>query len=118
VVAIEVSYENTRVEQSFIDYAKMGVKIGVNETKTVKLRINQLHAATSFYEYLKLNLGKPHSLSGDLSDCYGVSITGNIRLIIKPLCDKRTPEVLRACTKCKVKGVVKYHERKNEWLIS
>lgn len=118
MIAIELSYENTRVEQYFADYAIMGVKIGVNETKTVKLRVNQLQAAISFYEYLKLNLGKPHSLSGDLSGYYGVSITGNIRLIVKPLCDNHTPEVLSVCTKCRVKGDVKYHERKNEWLIS
>ena len=118
VIAIEVSYENSRVEQYFTDYDKMGAKIGVNETKTVKLRINQLCAAISFHEYLKLNLGKPHSLIGDLSDYYGISITGNIRLIVRPLCDNRTPEMLKVCIKCEVKGVVKYHERKNEWLIS
>ena len=118
VVVIEVSYDNSRVKQYFTDYDKMGIKIGAKETKTVKLRVNQLSAATSFFEYLKLNLGKPHSLSGDLSDYYGVSITGNIRLIVKPLCDDRTTEMLKVCTKCEVRGVVKYHERKKEWLIS
>jgi len=117
VITIEVIYENAKVEQYFTDYNKMGVKIGNNEARSVKLRVNQLSAAVSFYEYLKLNIGKPHSLSGDLSDYYGVSITGNIRLIVKPMCDDRTPEMLRVCTKCEVRGVVKYHERKNEWIV-
>ena len=93
-------------------------KIGNSETILAKRRVNQIGAATSFFEYLALRLGNPHSLSGDLSDCYAVSVTGNIRLIIKPLCADQKPETLRKCTRIEVKGVVKYHEGKQEWLVS
>jgi len=116
-MAIDVSYASSRVEQYFDDFDEMKKKIGNNETKVVKRRYNELRAAISFFEYLALNLGKPHLLSGDLSDCYGVSITGNIRLIIKPLCEDHKPETLRNCIKTEVKGVVKYHEGKKEWII-
>ncbi|MCL1809944.1 MAG: hypothetical protein FWG42_09315 [Clostridiales bacterium] len=93
-------------------------KIGNNETRALKMRLDQITAAISFDEYLALNLGKPHLLTGDLLNCYGISITGNIRLIIKPLCTNHAPETLKKCTKIEVKGVVKYHEGKKEWLIS
>ena len=95
----------------------MKKKLGSNETRTVKRRINEIAASVSFFEYLALNLGKPHSLDGDLAKSYGVTITGNLRLIIEPLCEDRTPESLKKCTKVSVKGVVKYHERKKEWLV-
>lgn len=114
---IDISYGNSRVERHFVDFIKMGITIGSKETKMVKRRINELRAAVSFYEYLTLNLGKPHSLTGDSSDYYGVSITDNVRLIIKPLCGDRKPETLKICTDFEVKGVVKYHEGKKEWLI-
>ena len=116
-MSMDVSYASPKVMQYFDDFDKMKKRIGTNETKIVKRRHNELCAATSFSEYLALNLGKPHSLSHDLSDCFGVSITGNIRLVIKPLCEDRTPEALKNCIKSEVIGVVKYHEGKKEWLI-
>ena len=117
VTTIDISYARHKVEQYFTDFDKMKRTIGNNETKAVKRRINELIASTSFYEYLVLNLGNPHSLSGELSDCYSVSITGNTRLIVRPLCENHKPETLIICTGFEVIGVVNYHEGKEEWLI-
>jgi proteic killer suppression protein/toxin YoeB len=117
MISIDVSYANSKVEQYFTDFDRMKRKIGSNETKTIKLRMNQISASISFLDYLSLRLGSPHALRANLSDHYGVTITGNIRLIIRPLCDDRKPETLKNCTNIEVKGVLKYHEGKEEWLI-
>ena len=114
---IDVSYVSSRVEKDFTDYDRMKRKIGNHETRAVKKRIDQMKAAISFYEYLILKLGNPHLLHGNLSGCYAVSITDNIRLIIKPLCCDLNPETLKSCNEIEVKGVLNYHERKEEWLV-
>ena len=118
VFAIDVSYTNSNVEQYFTDFDNMKRKIGNNETRTVKKRMDQIKASVTFFEYLILRLGSPHPLTANLKECYGISITGNMRLIIKPLCADRKPETLKTCTSIEVKGVIKYHEGKEEWLIS
>jgi len=117
VNAIDISYVSSRVEQDFTDYDRMKRKIGNYETRAAKKRMDQIKAAISFYEYLILKLGNPHRLRGNLSDRYAVSITDNIRLIIKPLCENLNPDTLKSCNEIEVKGVVKYHEGKEEWLI-
>ena len=118
VLAIDISYANSKVEQYFTDFDNMKRKIGNSETRTIKIRMDQIKASISFHEYLMLRLGAPHSLSANLKDYYGISITGNMKLIVKPLCSDRKAETLKNCTNIEVKGVIKYHEGKEEWLIT
>lgn len=92
--------------------------IGFELTRAVKKRYDQLKAANNFSLYLSTGLGKPHALVGE-NGCYGVHITANWRLVIKPLTDDLSPESLKKCDTIQIKGVVDYHGKgaKNNWLI-
>jgi proteic killer suppression protein/toxin YoeB len=63
----------------------MARKKGIDITKTIKKRYEQLKAAETFGEYLLTGLGKPHPLSSNRDHLYGINITGNIRLIVEPV---------------------------------
>jgi proteic killer suppression protein/toxin YoeB len=115
VRAIHIEYENEQVELYFSNYELMKRK--TTHFKTIKKRIDSLKASGCFSEFLTLGLGKPHLLRGELSDCYGVSITGNVRLVIRPVCEEINPQTLKECEKIVVKGVCDYHGSKINWFI-
>jgi len=71
----------------------------------------------NFTIYLKTGLGKPHSLVGDLNGWYGIAISGNIRLIVKPDMEESDDASFEKCDSVIIRGLVDYHGRKNEWLI-
>jgi proteic killer suppression protein/toxin YoeB len=108
---LEILYE-AKIKMYFEDYILMKNKIGSDTTKLIKKRIDQLKASQSFASYLEYNLGKPHPLKGKLKGCYGVNITGNLRLVFHP-----TTDILDKCNKIMIKGVVDYHGSKENWYI-
>lgn len=114
---LEIIYENSKVEKYFNDYSLMQKKIGLELTRSVKKHMNNIEASNTFSTFLALGLGKPHSLETPLSGCYGVSVSGNVRLIIKPQSEDLSAESLRKCDTIVVMGVEDYHGKKNEWII-
>ena len=117
MLPINIKYDNNKVEQAFSDFSKMKKKHGEDLTKQIKYRLDHLVAMPNFQEYLTLRLGNPHSLEGDLKGCYGVTASGNIRIIIKPICDALTQESLSKCDEVILKGLCDYHGQKNKWII-
>ncbi len=113
---VKFKYERT-VEEYFSDFKLMKKKIGVDLTRGVKKRYDQLKAAANFSIYLSTGLGKSHSLVGNLKGCYGINISGNIRLIVKPNVENLDPVSLKKCDLVIIKGVMDYHGQKHEWLI-
>ncbi len=95
----------------------MKKEIGDDRARATKKRLDQLKAALNFSSYLTTGLGKPHPLYENLKGYYGVTITGNMRLIVKPDAESLEPEALKECKTVVIKGVMDYHGRKNEWLI-
>lgn len=84
----------------------------------MKKRLNQLQATDNFNEYLlKIGLGKPHSLKGNLEKCYGIFISKNYRLVVEPVSENLDLESLKACKVLNIKGVLDYHDGKEEWII-
>ncbi|NLM20145.1 MAG: type II toxin-antitoxin system YoeB family toxin [Peptococcaceae bacterium] len=93
-------------------------KIGKDLTRSIKKRFDQLKAAANFDIFLTTGLGKPHPLKGNLKGYYGISVSGNTRLIVKPDVERLDPDSLKKCDSVIIKGVVNYHGYKQEWLIS
>jgi plasmid maintenance system killer protein len=81
---VRLQYENRAVEECFSDFDLMKRQIGRDLTRNTKKRYDQLKAAANFAIYLTTGLGKPHPLTGNLKGYYGISISGNIRLVVKP----------------------------------
>lgn len=113
-----IEYESESVRKIFNDFDLMKIEIGMDRARATKKRLDQLKAALNFGIYLTTGLGKPHPLHENLTGYYGISITGNLRLIVKPDAESSKPEALKECKTVVIKGVMDYHGRKNEWLIS
>ena len=106
-----------RVERYFSDFDLMRKKIGKDLAVTVKKRYDQLRAANNFSVYLMTGLGKPHLLVGNLKGCYGISVSGNIRLVVKPDVESLDAASLKECDSVIIKGVMDYHGQTQKWLI-
>jgi len=115
---VEVKYENKRLQELFSDHSKLVKKLGMNMTRAIKKRTNEIKASVSFQQWLDTRLGNPHQLVGDLRDYYGVSLTSNVRLILRPEANDHSPESLSKCITVVVKGVCDYHGDKTDWTIS
>ena len=122
---MEMVFEDQSVKELFEDLSKvqgskglMTKKIGAKLTRSVKMRYDQLRAADTFYEYLTTGLGKPHSLT-NMDSCYGIHVGANWRLVVQPMVEDTSSEMLKCCDTVKIKGVVDYHGKgaKNNWLI-
>lgn len=114
---MEIEFDNSNVQTLFEDFNLMARKKGTDITKMIKKRYDQLKAAETFADYLLTGLGKPHKLVGNRSSMYGVNITGNIRLIVKPVSKDMQLETLKSCTKVIIKGVEDYHGDKTTTYI-
>ena len=114
---MEIEILNHSVEKVINNDQKLVRKIGIELARKIKQRIKEIKASPNFKAYLDYGIGKTHPLTGDLDDLYGISLTGNIRLIVEPFVEKRDNESLTACKKVNIKGVVEYHGDKKEWLI-
>jgi Txe/YoeB family toxin of Txe-Axe toxin-antitoxin module len=112
-----IEYESESVRKIFNDYELMKKESGNDRARATKKRIDQLKASETFSIYLTTGLGKPHPLYENLKGYYGVTITGNVRLIVRPNAESIEPEVLKQCESVIIKGVMDYHGSKNEWLI-
>ena len=115
---VDVSFESCSVERLFTDPRLLVQTVGFDLARAIKKRFEQLKAAPTFSIYLDTRLGSPHSLVGELKGYYGVSISGNIRMIIRPIAAYTDPESLKGCSAVIIKGVKDYHGRKHRWLIS
>jgi plasmid maintenance system killer protein len=112
-----VEYESESVRIIFNNFETMKKEIGKDRARAIKKRIDQLKASDNFSIYLTTGLGKPHPLYENLKGYYGITITANIRLIVKPDVESLDPEALKECDTVIIKGVMDYHRRKNEWII-
>ena len=115
---MQFEYQDEKVKKILCDGKILQRKVGLEIGKKVRQRMNQLEAANDFNEYLtKLRFGNPHPLEGDLDKCFGISITGNYRLVVEPLETDLDIESLKKCKILNIKGVLDYHGGKNEWII-
>ncbi len=112
-----IDYEKSSMRAIFTDFNLLQKKLGLEFSRSVKRRIDQLKASPNFLVFLTTGLGKPHPLSGNLSGYYGISVTGNVRLVVRP--DSRSLDLgeLKQCETVIIKGVMDYHGKKN-WYIS
>lgn len=115
---MQFEYQDEKVRKILCDAKLLQRKVGPEIGKKVKQRMNQLEAAENFNQYLtKIGFGKPHPLVGDLDKCYGIYITANYRMVVEPLETELDMESLKNCKLLNIKGVLEYHDGKNEWII-
>lgn len=115
---LQFEYKDEKVKKILCDTKILQRKVGLEIARKVKQRMNQLEAVENFNMYLtKIGLGKPHPLLGDLDKCYAIHITKNYRMVVEPLETELDMESLKKCKILNIKGVLEYHDGKNEWII-
>ncbi len=91
--------------------------IGLELSRMVLRRCNELMSADNFKDYLSYGIGRPHLLEGNLNGFYGIRLNANYRLIVEPLVDQINEKTLKECKNINIKGVMDYHDGKYNWLI-
>ncbi|NCB43812.1 MAG: hypothetical protein EOM59_14525 [Clostridia bacterium] len=122
---MQIQYDNSKIEKLFSDFIDikssknlMQKGIGLELTKKVKIRYNQLSAAENLQIYFSTALGKPEILKGNLMPNASVCLNANYRLIFEPLFPKGQANVFVECKIVIIKGVVDYHgQGSHTWLI-
>lgn len=123
---MHIEYEDSKVQELFEDLNDiqnskniMIKEIGLELTKAVKRKYNQIIAFTTFSALIESRIGKIESLSGDKLGDYSLRLTANYRLIITPIIEDRSVETLKICDTIIIKGVMDYHGKgaKNNWII-
>ena len=114
---MQLLIQDIKAKKIIEDGDRLVRKIGLEMARMVKKRMNEMQAATNFKDYLDYGLGKPHPLSGNLDKLYGIHLNKNYRLIVEPLSNRLDDVGLKECKNINIKGVVEYHDGKNEWLI-
>ncbi|GAA3966099.1 type II toxin-antitoxin system RelE/ParE family toxin [Gordonia caeni] len=98
---MELRYQNNELERRCTDARYMQRKLGVQKSKTLRLRLNELRSADDISDLLVF-AGKWEELKGDRAGQWSGRLTGNWRLIVKP--DDGAITVL-------VIEIVDYHKR-------
>lgn len=123
---MHVEYEDSKVQELFEDLNDvqnsknlMQKEVGLEMTRAVKKKYNQMIAFSTFSELLKSRIGKMEPLSGDKEGNYSLHLSANYRLIVAPNTKDRSVEGLRICDTIIIKGVMDYHGKgaKNNWII-
>lgn len=94
-------------------------KVGLERTKAIKKRYNQIVSFSSFFALQQAGIGKLESLEGDWKGYYSLTISANYRLIIKPESLDLSAESLKKCDTIIIEGVLDYHGRgrNDSWLF-
>ena len=76
---MQIEADNKRLEKKLSDVEKLKRTIGIDMTRALKLRIDQLKAADNFKEFLDIGLGDPHPLVGNLDKYLSIKVNKNYR---------------------------------------
>lgn len=114
---MQLEINDNRLKKIINDPNKLIKKVGLEMAKKIHQRFNELRASSNFKQYLDNGIGRPHPLTGNLYNLFGISLNKNYRLIVEPLIDGLDVESLHECKKIEIKGVMDYHDGKYVWLI-
>lgn len=114
---MRIFYENKRIEKLYSNLNKLRIEIGPELSKKIKQRLGEFNAAENFGIFLSTRLGNPHPLEGDLDDYYGVTLTKNIRIVVRPIVETKDLDELLKCKDLEIGGIVDYHGDKKNWYI-
>lgn len=80
---MEVEYSTRELERRCTDERYMQRKLGAQVSKTLRLRIAELHRSTEMQDLL-LGTGRWEELTGDRAGMWSARLTANWRLIVRP----------------------------------
>lgn len=112
---MEITYTCKKTNWVF-DYGTMVKHIGMDLTRLIKRRVNELKSYKNFQELLDAGIGKPEKLTNK-DNYHSIRLNKNYRLIIRPIIATYERETLISCEEIEIRGVVDYHGGKENWII-
>lgn len=85
---MNIIFKGAREKKFYESQKELVREYGPQLGRNIIRRINELQMYDSVGELLDYGKGNPHFLTGNLDKCIGISISGNYRLIVKPLFDE------------------------------
>ena len=82
---MQLEINDNRLKKIINDPNKLIKKVGLEMAKKMHQRFNELRASSNFKQYLDNGIGRPHPLTGNLYNLFGISLNKNYRLIVEPL---------------------------------
>lgn len=81
---MDIQFSDRQVRKLCEDASVARKKLGAEVAKKLQIRLNELRVAAHLDE---LVTGRPHPLKGDLRGCFGITLHGGVRLVIRPAHD-------------------------------
>lgn len=87
---MNILFETNKEKAFYEDFKALRKSYGNDLAKLITKRIIQIESFESVGDLLDSGIGKGHYLKGNYKNCIALSLTGNYRLIIRPLHDEDT----------------------------
>ncbi len=116
-INLQFQISDKKLNKVIMDAKKLRETVGLEMTRKILQRFNEINSSPNFFHYVEYGLGKPHPLTCNLDKLYGISLNKNYRLVVEPLVEALDDDSLKECKIVDIKGVVDYHGRKYNWII-
>ena len=87
---MNILFETDKDKAFYEDFKALRKSYGNDLAKLITRRLNEIDDFDSVGDLLDSGIGKGHYLKNNYRNCIGLSLTGNYRLIIRPLYDEDT----------------------------
>lgn len=106
---MDIEYANNAMRKTLED-SRLIIKKHGDIAKVLIRRMSDLRVAASLNEITHLPPPRRHKLTGNLDGCWGIDVSKNKRLVIRPIGDF-DPEDLTTITTIRIEDIVDYHGR-------
>lgn len=106
---MDIEYANNGMKR-VLESQRLIVKKHGDISRNLILRMSDLRVASSLSDISHLPPPRRHKLTGNYEGCWGIDLSRNMRLIIKPIGDFN-PDDLTTITAIRIEDIKDYHER-------
>lgn len=104
---MEISYANTKLEK-ILTNERMIKKYYTAFYKKIIHRMSEIRAANNLDEIPHVPPPRRHKLEGHYNDCWGIDISKNFRIILKPIGDFNESD-LKTINEIEILSIEDYH---------
>jgi len=104
---MEIEYSNSKLKKDFESRRRLKKSYG-NFLPGLENRLSELLAADCLAEITHEPPPRRHKLVGDWCGCWGIKVTKNHRLVVRPVGEFDEND-LRTVTKVRIEAIIDYH---------
>jgi len=104
---MEIEYSNSKMKKDFEDKRRLRKNYG-KLLPGLENRLSELRAANCLADITHEPPPKRHKLTGNWDDCWGLKVSKNYRLVVRPLGDFDINDQT-TITKIRIETIIDYH---------